>query len=284
MTLKRFAQALGFVSVLGSMFLTTTGTAGNSNGASQPPAVPTPPAPPLSEAQKQQIQTVVRDYLLKNPQVLLEVSQKLQQQQQDAMRKMEQHAQKVIPTLAKELLNAPTSPMAGNPQGDITVVEFYDPQCPHCKEMGPLMMDLLKKDPNVRVVYKLFPVFGPDSMYAGKAAIAAARQGKFMAFNEALLGSSDPLTQQKVLELAKQAGLNVSQLQKDMEDPKVEAELQSNIKMAGTLQLMGTPAFVVASTTNTANGQRTPFLIPGTTTPEVLQGVIEQVRRGPQNG
>jgi protein-disulfide isomerase len=241
-------------------------------------------APALTDSQKQQIQGVVRDYLLSNPQILLEVSQKLQQQQQQAMKKMEEQAQKAIPGLAKDLLNSGTSPVAGNPQGDITVVEFYDPQCPHCKDMGPLMDGLIKKDPNIRVVYKLFPVFGPDSFYAGKAVIAATKQGKFAALNDAMLANSGPLTNQVVLDLAKNAGLNVKQLEKDMQDPKLDAELKANIQLAQTLQLMGTPAFIVASTTETANGQKAPFLIPGTTSEDVLVGLIKQVRQGSQKG
>ncbi len=235
---------------------------------------------PLTDNQKQQVQKVVHDYLLSNPQILIQVSQKLQQQQQQAMKQMEQKAQQMIPSIAKDLLHNSQSPVLGNPQGDITVVEFYDPQCPHCKDMREVIDAVIKKDPNVRVVFKLFPIFGPQSVFAGQAALASAKQGKFAQFNDALLEATNPLTKQKVLDIAKKVSLNVKQLQKDMQDSKISAELKENKELAQQLQLMGTPAFVVASTNGTANGKKKPFLIPGSTNEEVLSGLIQRVRTG----
>lgn len=266
MKLSKIATVLGLSA---SLALGTMSTSYAADKSSQ-----------LTDTQKQQVQKVVRDYLLSNPQILVEVSQKLQQQQQQAMKKMEQKAQKTIPKLAKDLLHNPSSPVEGNPKGDITLVEFYDPQCPHCKDMRPVIDGMMKKDPNLRVVFKVFPIFGANSVFAAKALLAAEKQNKFQAFNEGLLAASNPLTSDKVLTIARKAGLNVKQLQKDMDSQAIGSELKDNLALAQKLKLMGTPAFIVASTSDTENGKKTPFLIPGTTSEQVLSGLIKQVRSG----
>lgn len=224
----------------------------------------------------QQVQQIVHDYLLNNPQILVEMSQKLQQQQNQQMQQIQQKAQQTIPGIASQLFNANTSPVTGNPKGTVTLVEFFDYQCPHCKDMTEILDNLTQKDSNLRVVYKEFPIFGANSQYAAKAALAAGQQGKYVEFHTALMQAADPITPDQVNAIAKNLGLNMDQWQKDMASAAITQELNANVKLAQQLQLMGTPAFVVS---NTANPEQS-VLIPGGTTEEVLQGLINQANAG----
>jgi protein-disulfide isomerase len=230
----------------------------------------------LTQQQQQQVQQIVHDYLLNNPQILVEMSQKLQQQQMQQMQKIQQKAQQTIPGIASQLFNTTTSPVVGNPKGSVTVVEFFDYQCPHCKDMAGIMDNLTQKDSNVRVIYKEFPIFGANSQYAAKGALAAAQQGKYIEFHNALMQAADPITPDQVNDIAKNLNLNMSQWQKDMGSNAITQELNTNVKLAQQLQLMGTPAFIVS---NTANPEQS-VLIPGGTTEEVLQGLINQANSG----
>lgn len=226
--------------------------------------------------QKQQIGEIVREYLLNNPQVLVEVSQKLQEQQQDHLKQMEQKAQALIPEIADDLFNAEYSPAIGNTKGNVTVVEFFDYQCPHCKNMSEVIEGVIKADSNVKIVFKEFPIFGRSSVFASKAALASQKQGKYKAFHDALMNASNPLTEEKVLKAAKSVGLNIKKLKTDMESAQVKNEITANVKLAQKLGLMGTPAFVIGSTENTKDSKS--FFVPGGTSTEVLQGFVSQVR------
>lgn len=222
--------------------------------------------------QTKEIQQIVHDYLVKNPQVLVEASQALQQQQ---MSQMQQTANKAIAANTQEIFATTTNPTVGNANGDVAIVEFMDYQCGHCKEMAPIMQSLVQGDGKVRMVIKELPIFGPTSEYAAKAAIASVKQGKFAAFHEALMKDQNPLTKDEVMKIAQSVGLNTDQLAKDAEDPAIAAQLKANFNLAKTLGLMGTPAIIVANN----QGQRAVF-IPGSTSQQSLQQAIDQVRKG----
>ncbi len=232
----------------------------------------------MSPEEKTQIEQVVRDYLLNNPEVLVEVSRKLQEQQQQKMVKMQQDAQKKIPKLANELFNNKASPMIGNPDGSVTVVEFFDYQCPHCKDMSPVLETVIKQNPDVRVVYKEFPIFGSASMYASQAALAANQQGKYKQMHDALMETSNPLTDKKVMEAAESVGLNITKLKQDMDSDIVRNELEQNLKLSQKLGLLGTPAFVVGHSTKGSDADIPAFFIPGGANVEILQQYVVQVR------
>ena len=166
----------------------------------------------FNPAQKTEIGNIIHKYLLDNPQVLIEVSQALQQQERQAQ--LDQ-AQKAISENAKQLSNT-HSPVAGNEKGNVTLVEFFDYQCGHCKTMGPVISNLINSDPQLRVVFKEFPIFGATSEFAAKAALAAKNQEKYLPFHEALLQEKAALSNEKVLEIAKNVGLDVERLQKDL--------------------------------------------------------------------
>ncbi|NNM59810.1 MAG: DsbA family protein [Legionellales bacterium] len=228
----------------------------------------------LSTAQQQQVQQIVHDYLLDNPQILLQVSQKLQEQQAKQVEQIQKNAQKIIPGIATQLFNDKSSPFSGSATGDVTMVEFFDYQCPHCKDMASILNNLQQQDSNLKIIYKEFPIFGADSQYAAAAALAAAQQGKYAQFHDALMKAPAPLTKEVVLDLAKTNGLDVDQLQKDIKSESVKKELKDNVQLAEKLQLLGTPAFVIANSKNVDQS----VLVPGTTTQEVLQSLITQAR------
>ncbi len=227
----------------------------------------------VSPEQKKQFEQVIHDYLVTNPEVLMEASQALQAKQQQAMQK---EAKSAIAQNASQLLNGKLA-VAGNPAGDVTIVEFFDYQCIHCKKMKPVISELLKKDNNIRVVYKEFPIFGKNSELASRATLAAAMQGKYAAMHDALLQTDKRLDKDVIMELAKSAGLDVTKLQADMDSKAITEELDANRALAEKMHLMGTPAFVVLSTPKGVlkAGAETAF-IPGGASAEALQALVNK--------
>ena len=190
------------------------------------------------------IEEVVRDYLLKNPEVIEEAIGVLRAKRQEEERK---RAEAAIAENGEALHGHPMSPVSGNAQGDVTVVEFFDYRCGFCKRALPAMEALLKEDANVRVVWKEFPILGPVSVFAARAAMAADRQGKYYPFHLALMKEPE-LSEGKVLEIAVGAGLDLERLRRDMEDPAIQAYLDETHALAQEIGISGTPAFVVGGT------------------------------------
>lgn len=218
----------------------------------------------FNASQTQAIQKIIHDYLLSNPKILVEASQALQDQQvQNGIRKN-----------AKALFASSVSPVIGNLKGQVSVVEFFDYQCPHCKQMTGNVDKLIKKNPNVRYIFKEFPIFGKSSQEAASAALASAKQGKYMAFHDALMETKGRLNMTKILAVAKKVGLNTAKLEKDMANPAIKAELRNNYLLAQELGIMGTPAFVVGPYPE-VKGAKYGF-VPGATTLAKLQGLINK--------
>jgi protein-disulfide isomerase len=142
-------------------------------------------------------------------------------------------------------------PVAGNPKGNITVVEFFDYQCSHCMNMAPVIESIIKANPNVRIVFKDFPIRGPMSVYAARAAIAADKQGKYYDFSHALLTTSLSLNESNIFDIAKSVGVDTQKLKKDMDSSSVKNEIQSTYSVAHDLKIDGTPAFFVGKTNAT---------------------------------
>jgi protein-disulfide isomerase len=223
----------------------------------------------LTAAQKTQVQGIVHDYIIANPDVIITAVQSMQQKQMEAMRtKGAQAAMKNQDSLFK----LSTDPVAGNAKGKVTVVEFFDYQCPHCVDMDPIFTTLLKSNPDVRLVYKEFPIRGAISTYAAKAALAANLQGKYKQLHEALMQSAKDLNEAKILELAKSQGLDVAKLKADMEGPVVAAQIKGTYKLAQDIGIYGTPAIFVAS----SNGQGAIDFIPGQVDQKYLQDSIDK--------
>ena len=139
----------------------------------------------------------------------------------------------------------PNAPVLGNPDGDVTVVEFFDYNCPYCRRAMPQVQGLLDGDPNVRLVYREWPILGDGSVFAAKAALAARNQGKYEEFHWAMMGMSGRAEEASVLRIAKEVGLDIGQLRRDMEAPEVQEHIASSMRLTQALGFNGTPSFVI---------------------------------------
>jgi protein-disulfide isomerase len=224
------------------------------------PAAETPDA-----ARRQEIETVIREYLRVHPEVVMEALQEMERRQQEAQKRQRAEA---VRTYLTELTQDPGSPVGGNPQGQVTIVEFFDYQCGYCKRVTVEIKKLLQTDSDVRLVYRALPILGPVSVFSARAALAAHRQGKYEPLHAALMETNERLTEQKVLQLAAQVGLDVAQLEKAMADPTVAAALDRNFDLQRKLNIQGTPALVVGME-----------FIPGAADVATLKKLVEQARR-----
>jgi protein-disulfide isomerase len=186
----------------------------------------------------------IRGYLLEHPEVLPEAMDRLQARENARYEKAQQGAQKAVPQHRAQLQMPYASAWAGNPQGDVTVVAFMDYACGYCRASLPGIAELLAKDPGVRVVYREFPVLGPESVTAARWALAAAEQGKFRAFHEALYAAGPP-SMENIAIAADKAGLDKAVALKTVQSKPVEQEIAANHKLGEALAMTGTPAWVV---------------------------------------
>lgn len=228
----------------------------------------------VSPAERAKIEAVVHDYILSKPEVIVEALQLMQRKQYEQAEQTVKKTQQAAASFAKSLFNQTNDPVAGNVNGKITVVEFFDYQCPHCIDMAPVISDIIKNNPDVRIVFKEFPIRGPMSEVAARAAIAANMQGKYYEFSHNLLIVNKPLTQDVILGVAKQSGLDVDKLQKDMNSDAVSKQLQQNMKLAQDLKLFGTPAFFIGKT----NDATKVTYVPGQMDQKQLQAEIDKIK------
>jgi protein-disulfide isomerase len=191
---------------------------------------------------REQVEQIVREYLVKHPEIIVEALETLEARQRQATQADQRNA---VAAHQEQLYRDPDAPVAGNPAGDVTLVEFFDYRCPYCKQVAPALTQLLKEDTKLRLVFKELPILGPDSVVAARAALAAQAQGKYMAMHVALLrhrGSYDDAVIQKI---AKDVGLDGARLKADMEKPEIAAMIDRNRSLARALSVTGTPAFVI---------------------------------------
>ena len=221
---------------------------------------------PAPNPDRDAIRQIVRDYLLEHPEIIEEAIQILYQRREIEQR---ERIKATILRYSDDLLAHPLSPVSGNLDGDITVVEFFDYQCPHCKRSLRPVMELLAADNLVRVVWKEFPILGPASRFAARAAMAADRQHLYHAFHVAVMSADQELTEFRVIEIAAAIGLNVEQLRRDMEDPAIDDYLDETARLARALGIGGTPAFVIGHT-----------LVPGAVDTAGLHAVVAEARAG----
>ena len=174
------------------------------------------------------------------------------------------------------LLRRDNDPVAGNPQGKVTVVEFFDYQCSHCVSMAPVIEEIIKANPDVRIVFKDLPIRGPMSEFAAKAAIAANTQGKYYPFSHSLLTTDLSLTQDNVYEIAKNSGVDVAQLKKDIQNNSTTKQLRSNAAVAQAFNVNGTPAFFIGKT-DAADSNQLNFVL-GEMSKDELQSAIDKAK------
>ena len=196
----------------------------------------------FSPDQKLAIEKIVKEYLVANPDVLLEVQNILEAKQE------KQAAEKTKAALAdnaKDLFRSAGSPVAGNPNGDITVTEFFDYNCGYCKRSFPEMTKLIAADSNVRIVFKEFPILSKGSEEASKVALAAKMQGKYWQVHQGLFEAKGQANEATALKIAEKAGLDMVKLKADVDGPEVKAELKSAKELAAKMGINGTPHFLV---------------------------------------
>lgn len=207
----------------------------------------------------------VRDYLVANPEVIVEAMQNLERKQREAE---QTEAQAALTIHRDELFNSPESPVGGNPQGDVTMVEFFDYNCPYCRQVAPSMVAAEEGDPRLRIVYKEFPILGPNSVFAARAALAARRQNLYPRFHKAMMQVSGTADEAQVIAVAEEIGLDVEQLRIDMQDPGIDAEIERNLALARALRINGTPGFVIGDE-----------ILRGATDLQTMQRLIDQARK-----
>ena len=229
--------ALGLVATAGSTPAVSTGAT--------PPASTTD-AGSFSPEQKQAIERIVKDYLLQNPEILIEVGKELEKRQA-SMQVAEQ--KRLIVENKGQIFTAPTDFVLGNPNGDITVVEFFDYNCGWCKRAVDEVSNLAAGDSNVKIVFKEFPIFGENSTVAAKAAMASMKQGKYWDFHRALMKERQ-VTKDNIFPIAEKVGLDVTKLKADMTNPEYEAAIKSTAQIAQALGIEGTPGFIVDAKVN----------------------------------
>lgn len=155
---------------------------------------------PAGQTQPDDFDQRIREYLLKNPEVVVEAIQRWQEHQRTAQA---DQIKTVIASRSEEIFNDPDSPVGGNPDGDVAVVEFFDYNCPYCRKVAPVVNEIEQNDPKLWFVYKEFPVLGPDSVFAARAALASRKQGKYVAFHKAMMQADERLTEDKIMQIAK---------------------------------------------------------------------------------
>jgi protein-disulfide isomerase len=207
----------------------------------------------------------VRDYLLEHPEVIMEALQVLQERQRAAEA---EQLRGTIEAHREELLNDPASPVGGNPEGDVTLVEFFDYNCAYCRSVAPIVAEIERTDPALRLVFREFPILGEGSEFAARAALAARKQGKYASLHHALMQAKERLTEEQVLETARSVGLDTERLQADMADPAIRAAIERNLALAGALGITGTPSFLIGNT-----------LVPGAVDLGTLQGLVARARQ-----
>ena len=192
-------------------------------------------AAPAGSPDRAAIEKIVRDYLLRHPEVLVEAMAELNKRM----------LRQAVTENSQQIFQDPQSPSAGNPKGDVTIVEFFDYHCGYCKQVHEPLLQALREDGNLRIVFKELPILAPESRVAAAAALAANRQGKYVEFHNALMGARGRLGKDRVLAMAREHKLDVDRLERDMDSSDIQSAIEANLQLAAALKIEGTPAFVV---------------------------------------
>ena len=210
------------------------------------------------------IKELVYEAILENPAIIMEAVQLLEQRQQQDQQAA---ANSVLQNERDRLERDPNAIELGNPDGDVTVVEFFDYNCPYCRREMPHMEALIMADPNVRVIYREWPILGDGSVFAARAALAARNQGKYEEFHIAMMGMQGRAEEASVLRIAREVGLDINQLEQDMQSPEVDEHIQTSVELTGALGFNGTPSFVIGDA-----------LVPGFVESDVLADYVDAAR------
>lgn len=234
-----------------ALLLATVGGAAAQDGA-------------FTAEQRQEVIGILREALRQDPSILREALEAMQQAEE---RERRAAARAAIADNAEALLRDPADPVLGNPRGDVTIVEFFDARCGYCKQLHPVMEQLLRKDRDLRLVPKDIPILGPNSVLASRALLAAQRQGKYGELFDALLKLRADATEAAVRAEAERVGLDWARLRRDMDDPAVTRRIEANLRLARSLGVEGTPALVIGEA-----------LVPGAVDLAALERLVAEAR------
>jgi len=244
LTIPAIAALAGLVLLGQSVVTSPPATAQAQPNEVATAAAPAPPTGEFSPQQRQSIEKIVKDYLIANPEIFLEVQTaletKLEQQQAERLKA-------AIAENARDIYRDPAADVAGNPDGDITVVEFFDYNCGYCKRGLHDVIKLIESDPKVRVVFKELPILSKGSEEASRVAIAAGKQGKYWDMHKAMLEAKGVMNEANALQIATKLGLDIDKLKKDMASPEVQAEIEKSEALAKKMGVNGTPHFLVGN-------------------------------------
>src|ERR1700751_576231 len=213
----------------------------------------------ITSEQRKAIEAIIHDYLMQNPDVLF-----------DALRAGEEaKTNQVLRDRHHEIFDDPATPVGGNPEGDVTIVEFFDYRCPYCKQVQPSLQALLGEDHKLRFIYKEMPVLGAPSLTAAHAALAARLQGKYEHFHAAMMATKGQITDEVIYQVAGSVGLDVDRLKRDMAAPEIEQALKANLALASALEIRGTPGFIIGE-----------HIVPGAIDLDALKNLVADARKG----
>ncbi|MWD29320.1 thioredoxin domain-containing protein [Aquicoccus sp. SCR17] len=223
------------------------------------------PMPALSqELDEARVKELVLEAIRENPEIVMEAVALLEQQQADAQA---QTQAEVMRTQRDLIERDPNAPVLGNPDGDVTVVEFFDYNCPYCRQVKLEVRALIEEDPKIRLVYREWPILGDGSVFAAKAALAAREQGKYEEFHWAMMGIDGRAEEVSVMRVAEEIGLDLDQLRKDMEAPEVTEHIETSMRLTQALGFNGTPSFVIGEA-----------LVPGFVEKDQLTELVTEAR------
>ena len=222
------------------------------------------PAAQAQDLTEDRVRELVLETILENPEIIFEAVAILEQREAEAQSR---NQAVVLNELRDTLENDPNAPVLGNPDGDVTIVEFFDYNCPYCRSVKPEIEALLAADPDIRLVYREWPILGEGSVYAARAALAAREQGLYEEFHWAMMGMEGRAEEASVLRIAEEVGLDIDQLLQDMEAPEIAEHIATSMSLTDALGFNGTPSFVIGDA-----------LVPGLVELARLQDLVVEVR------
>ncbi len=210
------------------------------------------------------VRELVRETILANPEILVEAIAILEER---AAQDRVTGSADMIAAQREQLEQDPNAPVLANADGDVTIVEFFDYNCPYCRRAAPTIENLVEADPGIRLVYREWPILGEGSVFAARAALASRQQGLYEEFHWAMMDMSGRAEERSVLTIAAEIGLDIDQLRADMESPEVAEHIETSMRLADLLGITGTPTFILGEN-----------LVPGAVEQEVLQRLVDEVR------
>ena len=225
-------------------------------------------APAFTPEQRGAIGSIIREYLLQNPELLQEAISELEKRQGEAQKTAQAAA---LGEERERLFNSPLGAVVGNPAGDVVLVEFFDYNCGYCKRALTDLRALVKADPKLKLVLRDFPVLGPESVEASRVSLAAKQQlkgEKLFDYHARVMETKGKVNGERALAVAREMGLDMARLQKDLEGEEVKATIQENVALGDKLGLTGTPAFILADE-----------IIPGAVGLEPMRQAVASVRQ-----